>query len=56
MVLFSALHWPLGPCFFVQFFVTVLLAVTREKGIHIHKPLFPRGKEKVKLCGGFDSG
>lgn len=52
MVLFSDLHWPLSPCFFVQFFVTVLLAVIREKGIRIHKPLFPRGKEKVKLCGG----
>lgn len=39
MVLFSDLHWPLSPCFFVQFFVTVLLAVIREKGIQIHKPL-----------------
>lgn len=52
MVLFSALHWPLSTRFFVQFFVTALLAVIREKGVQIHKHLFPRGKEKVKLCGG----
>lgn len=53
MILFSDLHWPLSPCFFLQFFVTVLLGVIREKGIQIHKTLFPRGKEKVTLCWGY---